>query len=80
MTRCIEPNPHRLGADDVRLIGFGVSIWALIGYLHAVHGDIARVAEDYCLTLEAVHAAVAYYAQHRSLIDARIAANMAAMA
>lgn len=73
--RYIEQNPHRPGLDEARLIGYGVAVWALIGYLSGASGDVARVAEDYNIPLEAVQAAIAYYDEHRILIDARRAAN-----
>ena len=50
-------------------------MWALIGYLRMVDGDINRVAEDYRIPPEAVEAALAYYDRYRSEIDARLAAN-----
>jgi len=76
--RYIEPNPYRPGLANARIIPpHSVSVWALIGYLDAVHGNIAKVAEDYELPFEAVQAALAYYRQHQSVIDARIAANVA---
>jgi len=75
IARYIEPNPHRPGLDEARLVGWGVAVWALVGYLTAVGGDIAQVAEDYDLPREAVEAALAYYRRHKDLIDARIAAN-----
>lgn len=75
IARYIEENPHRPGADEVRLIGFGVSVWALIGYLHGV-GDPKQVAADYDLPPEAISAAIAYYEQHPAIIDARLAANI----
>jgi hypothetical protein len=31
--RYIEQNPHWSGLDEARLIGYGVAVWALIGYL-----------------------------------------------
>lgn len=80
IVRYIEPNPHKPGADEVRLIGYGVSVWALIAYLRAAGGDLQRAATAYALPIEAVGAAVAYYEQHRAIIDTRIAANAAAAA
>jgi uncharacterized protein (DUF433 family) len=71
----IEPNPNRPGAANARIIGYAVSVWALVGYLEAVPGDVARVAHDYHVPIEAVEAALAYYRQHRELIDDRLAAN-----
>ncbi len=71
----IEQNPHRPGLDEARLIGYGVAVWALIGYLGGAMGDVQRVAEDYDIPVEAVEAAIAYYNEHQILIDARRAAN-----
>ena len=71
----IEPNPHYPGIDEARLKGYGVAVWALIAYLPAVGGDLARVAAGYDVPQAAVEAAYVYYQRHRALIDARIAAN-----
>ncbi len=71
----IEANPNRPGVANARIRDFGVPVSALVGYLEAVHGDVTRVAEDYRLPREAVEAAVAYYRQHKPLIDARLEAN-----
>lgn len=71
----IEPNPFRPGIADARLRGYGVSVWALVGYYEAVHHDLERVARDYRVPREAVEAALAYYQQHRDVIDARMEAN-----
>lgn len=73
----LEPNPYRHGLADVAVKGAGVPVWALIGYLQAAKGDVARVAKDYALPPEAVEAAITFYRRHRAVIDARIAANAA---
>jgi len=73
----IETNPHYPTPDEARVKGYGVSVWAIIAHLRVVDGDVARVAEDYALPKEAVEAAMAYYHRHKSLIDARIIANVA---
>jgi uncharacterized protein (DUF433 family) len=73
----IEPNPQRPGAADMRLKEYGVPVWALIGHLEVVNGDITLVARDYDIPGEAVDAALAYYNRHKAVIDARIAANSA---
>lgn len=73
----IEHNPDHPGPAEARLIGYGVPIWALVGYLNAVNGDVRRVALDYDLPQEAVLAALLYYQEYKALIDARIAANEA---
>ena len=73
----VEPNPHRPGAANAWLVGYGVPVWALVGYLDVVNGDIRRIAKDYDVPLEAVEAAMLYYGQHKTAIDERIAANTA---
>ena len=55
----IELNPNRPVLADAWLRNYSVPVWALIGYLEAVHGDLARVAADYDIPLDAVRAAVA---------------------
>ena len=71
----IEPDPYRSGAADVRIREYGVHIWALIGHLLGVDGDVDQVAQDYVIPVDAVRAAQAFYARHTTIIDARIAAN-----
>ncbi|MBI2940770.1 MAG: DUF433 domain-containing protein [Chloroflexi bacterium] len=75
--RYIEPNPHRPGAAEARLIDYCVPVWALVAHLDAVDGSADRLADDYRLPRETVLAALAYYRRHKNLIDARIAANAA---
>ena len=75
MQRYIEPNPHRPGLDDARLISYGVPVWALIGHFLAIGQDRVQTAVDYDIPLEAMDAALAYYACHKPVIEARIAAN-----
>jgi uncharacterized protein (DUF433 family) len=77
IARWVEPDPNRPGAFDVRIVDYGVHVWALVGYLEAVNGDINRVAKDYDLPIDAVRAALAYYRQHKEIIDAWLAANAA---
>jgi uncharacterized protein (DUF433 family) len=71
----IEPNPDRPDAANARIAGYSVPVWALVGYLEAVHGDVGQVAHDYGLPQDAVQAALAYYEAHRDFIDDRLAAN-----
>ena len=40
--RHIYLDPHRPSLDEARLVDYGVSVWALIGYLRAVDGDISQ--------------------------------------
>ncbi len=75
VTKWIRPHPWRRGVEEARLVEPQISVWALIGYLQMVDGDIRRVAADYRIPAEAVEAALAYYEQHRPEIDARLAAN-----
>ena len=71
----IELNPHKPWPSEAWLTKYGVSVWALIAYLRAVEGDVAQVAHDYEVSLEAVQAVLAYYRQHKAVIDARILLN-----
>ena len=75
--RCIEPDPWHPGPANVRLRTFHVPVWALVGHLPAVGGDRVRLARAYRVPVEAVDAALAYYARNRALIDGRLAANTA---
>lgn len=75
ITKWIEPNPRRLGADEAQLAHYGVSVWALVGYLSAMDWNVAAVARSFGLPPEAVEAAIAYYQRHRAIIDNRRAAN-----
>ncbi len=71
----IALDPVRPEVEEARLIEHGVSVWALIGHLCGVNGDLSAVAHDYAVPPEAVEAAYRYYLRHRSPIDARISSN-----
>lgn len=73
IARYIESDPLGLGPSEAQVVGHGVSVWALITFLHSVGDDIGRAAAAYRLEPAAVTAAVRYYCHHRTLIDARIA-------
>lgn len=75
----IDPGWDRFpgGPADARLRNYGASVWALIGYLRLVGGDVDRVAQDYGLSRVAVDAALAYFRQNKALIDGRIRLNAA---
>lgn len=68
---------NRGDVEDARLARYGVPVWALVGYLPAAHGNLGEIADAYQLPLDAVLAAFAFYAHHKSAIDVRIAANAA---
>ena len=74
----IEPDPHRPGVDRARLIGYGIPVWAIIGHLKGLDGNVAQTAMDYAIPESAVCAALAYYGEHRRDIDARLEINAAA--
>jgi hypothetical protein len=71
----LESNPHRPGADEMRLI-YGPSVWAITGYFLGVEGNIAETAHAYRVPEDAVRAAIAYYRRNKTIIDNRIAANL----
>jgi len=62
--------------DQAWLVGSGVDVWAIIGYLRGF--DIDETAAAYEVPREAVEAALAYYDRHRKVIDARLTLNDAA--
>lgn len=75
IARHIKRDPYKPEPAEARLADSGVSVWAIIGYLPAVDGDIERAAQDYEIHPDAVRAALAWYRQHRGAIDARLAAK-----
>jgi uncharacterized protein (DUF433 family) len=76
MAHQLGPHPHK-EADPAEVVirTTGTPVWAIIGYLPAVGGDLEQVARDYEIDLEAVIAAVAYYLDHQTLIDWRLVQN-----
>lgn len=73
--RWIEPSRQHPGAADARIVQTGIPVWTLVGYSRAAKGDLAWVAADYHLPIDAARAAIACYTQHREVLDARLAAN-----
>lgn len=77
IARWIEPDPR--GSYRARLMESGVPVYAVVARLGApdeAPGDqVAAVARVYDVPGEAVEAALAYYRQHRFLIDAWNAMN-----
>jgi uncharacterized protein (DUF433 family) len=75
IAKYIAMNPYKSGVAEARLTTYWIPVWALIGYLPAVGGDLGRVAQDYHIPREMMDAAYAYYRRHQAAIDARIEAN-----
>jgi uncharacterized protein (DUF433 family) len=73
----LDSDGYAAGVADARLREYGVPVWALIGHLRAVDGDVDRVAQDYVIPLDAVRAALAYYERYKPYIDARLLLNSA---
>jgi len=65
------------GRADARLRYYGVPVWALIGQLGALDGNVDQLASDYELPREAVQAALAYYRCNKEYVDARLLLNSA---
>jgi|DewCreStandDraft_2_1066082.scaffolds.fasta_scaffold00347_4 uncharacterized protein (DUF433 family) len=80
IARWIEPDPHLPDPAEVRVRGTGIHVWAIVGQWQAADRDVAAVAQDYELPIEAVEAALAYYRRQQCLIDARLAANQLSVA
>ncbi len=74
-------NTHLVNVDDpveARVRSIGVRVWAVIGAYLANQKSIERTADYYSISEPEVRAAVAYYKQHRALIDAKLLLNDAA--
>jgi uncharacterized protein (DUF433 family) len=71
--RYIELLPQRPGRDRASVKDAGVEVWALVAYYQeGAKGNINEVARAYDIPVEAVRAALAYYAREQDLIDARL--------
>ena len=75
ISRYIEPNPNKPWLSEAWLIDSSIPVWALIGALPAVDGDLTKLAASYDVPLEAVEAAMAFYRRHKCVIDARLEEN-----
>lgn len=76
--RYIAVDPADRGPADARVAEYGTPVWALVAYyLGDADGDVAQVAADYELPVEAVHAALAYYQRYKAFIDAKLLLNAA---
>ncbi len=59
IARYIERNLDKPAVYDARLNPYGVSVWAIVGRLEAVAGDIDAAAVEYDVPRAAIEAAVA---------------------
>jgi len=76
----IETGPE-LGPESARLVDSGVDVWVLVMYYQrAANQEVAVVAHDYYIPVEAVEAVLAYYEEHKDAIDARVTSNLGAAA
>lgn len=73
----LDTDRYAGGRADARLKDSGVSVWAVVAFLPVYRGDIARVAHHFSISEAEVEAALAYYRQNKSFVDARIALNEA---
>ncbi len=73
----VEPHPYKGGQAEWRLKERSVPVWAIIGSLTANADNVDQVTDDYGISREAMDAALAYYEQHKALIDARLEMNNA---
>ena len=77
IARHIDLQTDDRGPAYARLAEYGTPIWALIGLWQAANGDTERVAKAYDASMEAVHAALAYYWRNKAVVDALILLNNA---
>lgn len=73
----IEPDPRRRGIADARIREYCVHVWAIVGYVQGVDGDVEHVAKAYEIPVDAVRATQASYERHPQVIEARMDANRA---
>jgi len=71
----IDASPAVGGKAEARLRGSWVPVWALIGHIPLVGADAEVLATAYDVSVDEAKAALAFYEQHRDVIDARIEAN-----
>ena len=72
----IQLDPDRPTPDEALLLPSAVKVWAVIGDLRTTDNDIGRTAWGYDVPEDAVRAAMAYYEQHRILIDNHLERNI----
>jgi uncharacterized protein (DUF433 family) len=75
--RWIVPNPHKSEVAEAWVLPRHVSVWLIVRQLEIEGGQAGVVADVFELPVAAVEAARAYYKQHRTAIDERIARNRA---
>jgi uncharacterized protein (DUF433 family) len=71
----IDPHPDGAGVSEAATRDRNVAVWALIGYIEVSKGDLDDVASGFCISTDAVRAAVAFYARYRQAIQARLLIN-----
>jgi uncharacterized protein (DUF433 family) len=69
--RLIEPHNRKRGYAESVIAGNGTSVWVVI-HDWLSDGDRQRVLSNWGLSEEALVAVIAYYRQHKYVIDARI--------
>ena len=58
IAKYIDESP---GVAEARVHGYGIAVWALVGYLKGADGDLRQVAQGFDIPEDAVKAAKAYY-------------------
>jgi hypothetical protein len=72
--------PDATDPAQMRLVEYGIHLWAIIGASGGLDEYIRQVADDYAVPIDAVRAAHAYYRRHPLQIDAKIESNAAGYA
>ena len=71
----IERDPYHPGAMNVAVRERHIPVWALVDHLVVTDGNIEQTAAAYHISTDAVRAALAYYKDHKEIIEARLEAN-----
>jgi hypothetical protein len=75
----VEPDANEPVVDQGQLVESRRSVWAIIGHIESLLGDVIRddvepeaivqAADDFAIPVVEVVAALTYYAEHRQAID-----------
>lgn len=71
----IELPPDDPVNSEARTREEGIPVWALVGYVEAVEGDLELVVQDYDIPRDRVKAALLFFFLHMDAISARIQEN-----
>jgi uncharacterized protein (DUF433 family) len=75
IAKYLEEDESSSGPMEMRIKDCGIHVWAIAAFLPVYDWDLATIAAEYELPVEAVEAVVEFYKRHTAAIDARSQAN-----